>query len=553
MILQLNIQNYAIIDQLEISFDQSLNIITGETGAGKSILLGALSLILGERADLSVLTSKDSKCIIEGHFDIENYGLEEFFLKNDLDYDGVTYLRREILPSGKSRAFVNDTPVSLNILKEIGKQLVNLHSQHQTIALSNNNFQLQLIDALAGNETEKLEFAEILRDYKAKQKEQEELITRNQREGQDLDYLQFQLDELKQLPLSEIDKDSLEVEMQDLENAEEIQLTLSQLTQLISGEEHSLEQKMREIDHKLSELEKSSSRFEKISERFNSILIELQDIGNELETNGQDIEIDEDKLIEVRELLNELYRLEKKHQLDDPKALLNLQYQLEEKIDWAKNADAKIKALENEIASIEIKLKESAEKIRLKRKNCLPEIKSRVEALLKEMGMEHAEIFPELITLDINSARNDGLDQASILFTANKGGHAHELRKVASGGELSRLMLALKSIVAESASLPTLIFDEIDSGVSGEIAHKVGVIMQQLAKNHQVICITHLPQMASKGKKHFFVYKEVSNAKTLTRIKVLNSDERVTELAKMLSGKDLTETTLANARELLNQ
>ncbi|MEX2591034.1 MAG: DNA repair protein RecN [Chitinophagales bacterium] len=553
MIQQLSIQNYAIIDQLEINFDQGLNIITGETGAGKSILLGALSLILGDRADLSTLLNKSEKCIIEGQFDIKNYGLKTFFEKNDLDYDALTFLRREILPSGKSRAFINDTPVSLNILKEIGRQLVNVHSQHQTIALSNSNFQLQLIDALANTENEKREFALVLSEYKSKQKTLKALIAKNNEEGKDTDYLEFQLKELQEIPLEEIDKEALEEELQTLENAEEIQQTLTKLIASISGEEFSVEQSMREIDQMLRQLSDSSKQFQPLSERFNSVFIELQDICNEIEHSGRDIEVDEEKLQETQDLLNTLYRLEKKHQREGTEALLLFQQELEEKIEWAKNADEKIAALEAEIQQIGTKLKSKGAEINKKRSKQLPEIKEKVASLLSEMGMPHASIFPELIPLEIEAARPDGLDQAMIRFTANKGAQPQELKKVASGGELSRLMLALKSIVAEGTALPTLIFDEIDSGISGEIAYKVGAIMQELAQNHQVICITHLPQMASKGKKHFFVFKETKDTHTLTRIKELKQEERIQELAKMLSGKDLTETTLANARELLNQ
>ena len=552
MIKQLSIQNYAIIDALEIHFDNGLNIITGETGAGKSILLGALSLILGDRADLSALLEDDKKCIIEGQFNIQHYNLQNFFEKNDLDYDAQTFLRREISPSGKSRAFINDTPVGLAVMKEIGHQLVNVHSQHQTIALSNSNFQLQLIDALANNKTHKEAFANLLKQYKSKQKEKEALISKYSQEGQDTDYLEFQLNELQELPLESIDKEALENELQTLENAEEIQATLSRLISAINGDEFSLEEKMREVEQMLRELSRNSKQFESLNERFSSVFIEFQDIANELE-NGADVEIDEEKLQEDKELINKLYRLEKKHNLEGTEALLNFQSELEEKIEWAKNADEKIAALQSEIDALAQKLKSKGAEITKTRANQIPSIKDKVEKLLAEMGMPHSSIFPELIPLEISKARPDGLDQVKISFTANKGSQPQELKKVASGGELSRLMLALKSIVAEGTELPTLIFDEIDSGISGDIAHKVGEIMEQLAKNHQVVCITHLPQMASKGKKHFFVYKETNDKHTLSRIKPLNQEERVQELAKMLSGKDLTETTLANARELLNE
>lgn len=553
MIKQLSIQNYAIIDQLEISFDQSLNTITGETGAGKSILLGALSLILGERADLSSLLNDKEKCIIEGHFQIANYKLESFFQANDLDYDPYTIIRREILPSGKSRAFINDTPVALTVLKELGRQLVNVHSQHQTIALNTSNFQLQLIDALAEVDAEKKDFAELLQHYKQKEKDLQELLLKNKEEKLDLDYLQFQVQELEEIPLEEIDKEAIESDLQILENAEEIQLNLTKLTAMLSGEELSIEDKLRAADQLMVNLSKVNPKFEQLSERFNSMLIELQDLNNELEIAGNDVEIDDERLEALKSQLNIFYRLEKKHQVEGTEALLEIKEELSKKIEWAQNADKKIAAIEKEIAGIGQQLLKVGKSISTKRKACLPQIKEKAQALLSDMSMPHAEIHLEIEQLPVEKAQSSGLDKVEIFFTANKGTKPQALKKVASGGELSRLMLALKSIVAEGMALPTLIFDEIDAGISGETAHRVGAIMQKLAQKHQVICITHLPQMASKGKKHFFVYKEVLADQTRTRIKALENEERVEELAKMLSGKDLTAATLENARELLNQ
>ncbi len=554
MLQKLAISNYALIDNLEISFGNGLNILTGETGAGKSIILGALSLILGQRAESRYFFNQQKKCVIEGLFRIEAFHLKQFFIDNDLDYEPETMLRREISADGKSRAFVNDTPVNLAALKALGEKLIDIHSQHATLEINDPEFQLLVVDAVAGHE-------ELLNDYRFKFRlfkkntaNLQQLITESEKAKTDLDYYQFQFDELEKAGLVAGDQESLEQELYALNNAEEIKRNLSGANFLMHEGETSAIIQLREAGHQLSALEKFNPQIEELHQRLNSALIELKDIASEIENIEQRTHTDEARAEEINTRLSIIYNLQKKHRVNTIDELLQLQDELSEKIQQAVFGDEAIEKLRSQLDTDRKELEMLAAKLSTNRQKAIPGIERNVISSLSEMGMENAALKIELQARKTESSEaltKNGIDELKFLFSANKGHALGEMSKVASGGELSRLMLAIKLLIAQNTALPTIIFDEIDTGISGEVANKVGQIMERLAGNLQVITITHLPQIAGKGGNHYFVYKDDTATTTYTRIKQLDGNDRVLEIAKMLSGDNPGESALQNARELL--
>jgi DNA repair protein RecN (Recombination protein N) len=552
MLTKLSIQNYVIIDQLEIDFSGSLNIVTGETGAGKSILLGALSLILGQRADSKVLHDNNKKCVVEGLFDIKNHSLKDFFEANELDFDSATIVRREISESGKSRAFINDTPVNLNVLKELGEQLVNVHSQHETLSLNNPAFQTELVDGVAGHEKLLNDFAALFQKYKSEEKKLQQLKNEYLQFGGDAEYLAFQLNELKEAELKKGEHEQLEQELKTLEHAGEIKQNLSKAFDLLQQSDNSVNAQLLSVSELLEQLKKYQFDAVELAKRLGSAFLELKDIADTIEQIADNTSLDNDRIEEVHQRLNTIYRLHKKHKTVKTEDLLAIQHSLEEKLNFIDKHDELVQKAEAHLLKLKSELLTLANKLHHNRLKVAPTIVKKVKDGLQYVGMPHAEFAVDIQKQEFDKISATGLDKIRFLFSANKGVQPDELRKVASGGELSRLMLVLKSLAAENASLPTLIFDEIDSGISGEVADKVGKQMEQLAKHHQVIAITHLPQIASKGSSHFFVYKDDSGKKTVTRIRKLSEKQRVEEIAKMLVGEKITDSALSSAKELLH-
>lgn len=551
MLNRLYIKNYALIDSLDISFDKGLNILTGETGAGKSIILGALGLILGQRAESKYFFNQQKKCVIEGFFNIKDYQLSSFFEENDLDFEQETVLRREISLDGKSRAFINDTPVTLNILKQLGEQLIDIHSQHATLDIGAQNFQLLVTDLMAENQELLKGYKLAFRTYKKQENKLQELIRTSEQAKADLDYFQFQFNELEQANLLEDEQENLESELNTLTHAEEIKTNLNGAFSVLEQNEFNALQLLKEASSQLQHLEKYQPELANLNERLRSSIIEVKDISAELANIEESTSFNEDRYTEINDRLNLLYSLQKKHRLSSNTELLALQHDLSEKLNNAMFIDEDILSLQKELDQEKKKLILQAETISNRREKAIPHIESFVQKTLANIGMPDAQLKIDLQVRDAQTFDGNGIDNIKFLFTANKGHQLNELHKVASGGELSRLMLSIKSLIAKKTALPTIIFDEIDTGVSGEVAHKVGNIMEQLADDMQVITITHLPQMASKGNAHFFVYKEVKDGLTYSQIKKLNQEERITEIAKMLSGENPGESAFLNAKDLL--
>ncbi len=564
MLQKLTIQNYALIDNLEIRFDKGLNILTGETGAGKSIILGALSLILGQRAESRYFFNQQKKCVIEGSFKIAGFHLNSFFEDNDLDHEDETVLRREISSDGKSRAFINDTPVNLTLLKQFGEKLIDIHSQHATQEINDPEFQLLVVDGVAGHHDLLSEYQTKYKTYRKSLTQLQQLIEQNDKAKADLDYYQFQFDELEKAGLAADEQELLEKELYALNNAEEIKRNLLGAHFLMHEGETSAIIQLREAGQQLSVVEKYNSEVEELHERLKSTLIELKDIAAEIEIIEQHTITNDARAEEVNLRLSLLYNLQKKHRVNSNEELLAIQTDLSEKIAQAVFGDEAVEKLQKQIASAQQELEKLATELSANRKKAIPVIIQKVLANLTEMGMGNSAIEIEQQSLapkpplnsggaGVTSALGpNGIDNIRFLFSANKGHALADMSKVASGGELSRLMLSIKSIIAEYTALPTIIFDEIDTGVSGEVANKVGQVMERLAQNLQVITITHLPQIAGKGNSHYFVYKDDTDVATKTRIKKLSDEERVLEIAKMLSGDKPGESALQNARELLN-
>jgi len=551
MLSRLYIKNYALIDSLDISFDKNLNILTGETGAGKSIILGALGLILGQRADGKYFFNQQKKCVIEGFFDVTEYNLQNFFDENDVDFENETVLRREISLDGKSRAFINDTPVTLAVLKQLGEQLIDIHSQHATLEIGTHNFQLLVTDLMAEHEPLLSAYRKDYKEFKRKQKALSDLIESSSQAKADLDYYQFQFDELEQANLVADEQEELEKELNLLTHAEEIKTNLINASELIKNREIAALPQLQDAYHQVQHLEKYQPELEELAERLKSTIIELKDIASEIESLEEATLFNDERSVEINNRLSLIYALQKKHRVNTNEELLKLQEELSDKLNKILFVDEDILKLQSELNKDKSSLLKQAKELSANRKKAIPSIETHVQTVLAEVGMNNAQLKVEQLIKSDDDFDANGIDQIKFLFTANKGHQLNELSKVASGGELSRLMLAIKSLIAKKTALPTIIFDEIDTGVSGEVANRVGNIMEKLANNMQVIAITHLPQMASKGKAHYFVYKEVKDDFTYSQIKRLNDEERVLEIAKMLSGEHPKESALQNARELL--
>ncbi|RVT98316.1 DNA repair protein RecN [Mucilaginibacter limnophilus] len=549
MLQRLTINNYALIDNLDISFDNGLNILTGETGAGKSIILGALSLILGQRAESRYFFNQQKKCVIEGQFKIDGFHLKSFFEENDFDYEAETVLRREITADGKSRAFVNDTPVNLTSLKQLGERLIDIHSQHATLEINDAGFQLLVIDAQAKSDALLNTYQQRFKQYKNETARLKQLTEENDKAKADLDYYQFQYDELEKADLVADEQEQLEQELYALNHAEEIKRNLLAVAYVLQDSEAAALNQLKEAAQQLSNLSKYNPQIEELHTRLGSTIIEIKDIAAEVENIEQRTFTDEARAEEINTRLSMIYNLQKKHRVTTNAELLQIQDDLSGKLQQALFGDEAIEKLQKEIAAIKAELQKLADELSDKRAKAIPAIEQQVVATLAEMGMKDSVLKVELST--VADFTKTGTDNVRFLFSANKGHAPGEMSKVASGGELSRLMLGIKSLIAQNTALPTIIFDEIDTGVSGEVASKVGTIMERLAANLQVITITHLPQIAGKGESHYFVYKDNESATTYTRIKKLNQQERILEIAKMLSGDKPGESAIQNAKELL--
>jgi DNA repair protein RecN (Recombination protein N) len=549
MLVKLTVQNYALIRELDLTLENGLTIITGETGAGKTILLGALSLILGSRADSSVLLDKNEKCIVEGSFRIEEYDLEDFFTANDLDYESPAILRREINPAGKSRAFINDTPVTINLIKELGDRLIDIHSQHQVLMLNDNAFQLNIIDSFAGTGSLRNDYSNFFKKFKKLQKEYNDLKEKSDRNKADLEYYQFHLSQLEEAKLVKGEQDELEKEQELLEHAEEIKQSLSNISQLFSRDETSILAMLREVKAIAGKIAVYMPAEQNITERISSSYIELDDLAKLIENLEQDTEADPEKLAKINDRLDHIYSLIQKHRLKNLDELILKKEEIAGIIKSIVTSDDRLSELESALKSSTETLTSLSEEISEKRKSSLPDIESAITVLLKQLGMPNGRFRISLSrSKDFTSS---GIDNADFLFSANKQTDPENIARIASGGELSRVMLSLKSMMTKNRNLPTIIFDEIDSGVSGEVADKVGQILSGMGKYMQVVNITHLPQVASRGTRHYHVYKEDSGDSTITRIKLLSPGERIQEVARLLSGSEVTETALRNAKELI--
>ena len=552
MLHRLTVHNYVLIDELDIDFSKGLTIVTGETGAGKSILLGALSLIIGERADSNVLLNKQKKCIIEGSFNISNYNLQPFFETHELDYSNETFLRREINAEGKSRAFINDTPVNLAQLKQLGAALVDIHSQHETLTLSNSMFQLGVVDAFAKHQILLTKYHSLYIGYINLKKELDVLHDREKQSKLDLDYLQFQFDELDEAKFETNEQHKLEAELSLLSHAEEIQTNLSVSSAALLSSESNLVDQLSSVLNSISQLTKFDDKFELLFQRLKSSVVELKDIADEIVLAEQKLEVNPQRAEIINERLNIIYRLQQKHHVNDIDGLIMIMNNIADKLESIGSLENSIAKLEKEKNELIAKLTKIAETISLNRAKAIPKIEEAIQKSLTSLAMPNAVLK---IQQDIASNQNfgiTGIDKISFLFSANKGINYKDLNKVASGGELSRLMLSIKSLIAQLTALPTIVFDEIDTGISGETASKMGVMMQKISEQLQVIAITHLPQIASKGDVHYVVQKEETKTAVRTGIIKLNAGERVREIARLLSGEKLTDAALENAKELLN-
>lgn len=549
MLKSLSIRNYALIDAVEIDLAKGLTIITGETGAGKSILLGALGLLLGDRADSSSLYDKAQKCVVEGIFNVKDYHLKNLFEENEVEYENETVIRREISIEGKSRAFINDSPVNISVLKTICNRLVDIHSQHETLTLNESSFQLGAIDAVAGTDELLAEYKATFRNYKKLATQLRELNETEAKAKKDLDYFRFQFDELDIVQLKSGEQEKLESELETLENAETIKHGLSKSAFALDGGEVNLLSALTEIKNTLSSLAKFNPQIAQLFERVNSSHIELKDIAGELEALDEEIVHDPKRIDKVNERLDAIYRLEQKHTVKTVDELIVLRDELEKKISDIGSLEDQIKALEKELENVNKKVLDLAGKLSKRRAAAAPKFSKEVKVTLQQLGMPNAELEVNIEALA--EPTDSGMDKVTFLFSANKGSAPQPLSKVASGGELSRLMLSLKALLAKHTALPTIIFDEIDSGISGDVAAKTGSILEQMSDTMQVVTITHLPQVASKGKAHLFVYKLDEGKRTVTRIKSLNKEERVQEIAKMLSAGKVGDAAMKNAKELL--
>ena len=550
MLKSLSIKNYALIDDLSVRFNNGLSIITGETGAGKSILVGGLSLILGKRADISVVKDVSKKCIIEVVFDVGNYNLKTIFNENEIDYETETIIRREILPSGKSRAFINDSPVNLNQLSTISSTIIDIHSQHQTLELTQNNFQFEVIDSISNNINRIEDYKNCLDLYNLKEKELEELIANRDQLIKTLDYNLFLVNEIESSSILSESLEALEEDQRNLANFNSIKEELVYSQQLLSDEKYGLVTTMTNLKNSLKRLSESSDSYSTLFKRFSSALIEVDDISNEIENNLENLEENPGKLEDINSKLSSIHNLFRKHSVSKINELEEIYIKLNKSILTSENIDQKIEDIKGECEELMNKLNNKAEVIHNNRKDTIPTFISEIQDIIHDLGMKDAKF-----KIDINKQDtffSNGKDLIEFLFTANKGSDYKLLKQSASGGELSRIMLAIKSILANYRQLPTLMFDEIDTGVSGEISQKMGNIMKQMSRKMQIFTITHLPQIAAKGESHYKVLKTQDKGKTITNMVKLNTQERVVEIATMLEGDKISASAVAHAKQLLN-
>ena len=550
MLASLSINNFALIEKLNIDFSDKLSIITGETGAGKSILLGALGLVLGKRADLSSLKNKEEKCIIEANFEISNYNLQDIFTEIDVDYADVTILRREILPTGKSRAFVNDSPVNLQQLQDLSEFLLDIHSQHQTQELSDEVYQFQIIDAIAGIQDVINNYQNKLKEYKKSKALLNQLLLDQSNAIKEFDYNSFLLEELLSAKLISGEQADLETSYEALNNVEFIKENIVKSLQIAEDEQIGVKHNLKEIKNLLQKNIGFSENYNQFFERINSVLIEFDDIFGEIEQNAETLASDPEKLEIINQKLQNIYNLQKKHNVQTIDELLIIQNELDQKVVAVSDLEIRIKKGEQVIKKFEEELNVFAKKITNERNKAIPILSEKIVKILEQLGMPNARFKIDLLPKE--SFLGNGKDEISFLFSANKGTDFGFLKKVASGGELSRIMLAVKAILAQYSKLPTIIFDEIDTGVSGEIANKMAEIMKLMSNEMQVFAITHLPQIAAKGTQHYKVFKYSQGNNTISELKLLNQDERIIEIAEMLSGKDISDSAMIHAKALLN-
>lgn len=549
MIKRLHIRNYAIIEYLDIDFAQGLTIITGETGAGKSILLGALGLIMGDRADTKSLYNQEEKCIIEGIFDLGAHDLRDFFAENDLDYETEVVVRRELTPSGKSRAFVNDSPVTLKVLQDLSAELIDLHQQFDTLDIHNLSFQLRMIDALAGNKELLLQYRNIYREYSASQRRLSELLNRNEQSTKEMDFIQFQLEEFNKAELVSGEQETWEEELTRLTHAEDIKRTLGMAFDILTENEQSIVGQMQSLSVALVSIGKYAPNLGEYSDRFANMIFELREMSNDFEKVADQTDYDPERIQEVQQRLDLIYRLLKKHTVASVDELLAIQANLEQQLAGFADLGNEIGALRDKIKIQEEQLYRWADELSDRRQAVIPGYEQKVVDMLTQLAMPYAQLKIENRKLEQLSPT--GLDEVQFLFAANRGSRLQQIKDVASGGELSRLALVTKSLVASAIPLPTLIFDEIDSGISGDVALKMGNILRNLSNEHQVVTITHSPQVASKADRHYFVFKVDKPDRTITNVRLLSDDDRVRAIAVMLSQSPPSESALVNARELL--
>lgn len=547
MLKNIRVQNFALIDQAELAFDEGFTVITGETGSGKSILLGAIGLLLGQRADAKIFRNNEQKCVIEAQFELQGKSWKAFFKHHDLDWEDLLTIRREILPTGKSRSFINDTPVNVSLLKEAGLRLIDIHSQHEQSLIGQRSFQLEILDAIAKNEEPIESYGQLFKQWQASKKSLEEKKQLQAEWNATADFIKFQFEELEQSPLGKIHIKEAEQQVETLENAEEIQSALSSTLEILDGPD-GVGVRLHQAQQNVQKIAKFGDQWESIAQRVKSLMIEIKDIHQEVEGLAESAQADPQRLHQLQEQLGEIYRLQQKHRVQDPEELLQLQEKWNEQLMGLGNVEDEILQLEKEIALQYQQIQSAGKVIHERRLEAGQTLTSEMAHWLKQLSMEHAQIHVDLKWIE---PKIDGCNDIAILFTANKGMTPQAIQQAASGGEISRVMLALKAVMASRQALPVMILDEIDQGVSGDVGLKMGQILQKCSGQMQVIAISHLPQVASKANHHFKVYKEHGDTRTLTKVQALDAKNRVMEIAEMLSGKTPTAAAIANAEELL--
>ncbi len=550
MITSLVIKNYALIDELNVDLQKGLTIITGETGAGKSIILGAMSLILGNRADTSIINDKTKKCVVEAIFDVSNYNLKRLFAKNEIDFFDQAIIRREISPEGRSRAFVNDTPINLSVLKEISSKLIDIHSQHDNLALNSTAFQTEAIDLFAKNTSLLKTYQATFETYKKLNKELAYLQENAKQEKKDFDYFQFQYEQLEKADLKLNEEDELVNEQKQLVHTEEIKSNLSRINFLLNNDENSVLDILKDATKSAENIVDFLPQAKEILERLETASIDLQDLANETDVLDNDLELDPERLEFVNSRLDVIYDLQHKFNVSTVKELLDLKDEFEQKLEQITSFDEKIEQKQKEISENKQKLSQLSKDLHDRRISAKKIFEEKITYIVENLGMPNTKFIVNIEPA--NDFTSTGTDQISFLFSANKSAEPLPIIKIASGGELSRIMLAIKYLISKSKTLPTIIFDEIDTGISGEIAAKMGLLLNKMADNLQIINITHLPQIAAKGHHHFFVYKDDTAEKTISYIRKLSDNERITEIAKMLSGEKITDSAIQTAKELLS-